>query len=232
MGASLEDILKGQDIIVGIVELLLLLGPIIGFIYGFICCCRRKTPLFNQLVVAALGCMMLSRLYEFVIFLTTGSLPESFNLSVLGDAGGFLFLLSASFGQMDGLVDDRKKENRKYRLIPLIAPLLIIAISIALYLIKQDMTVIFFVFPVFLVTLFSSYYNLKHLIFPDVELGILKSIRSYNGFTLFGTFSYILLCFGEVVEQTWIFTIGAFFVAFWYILVFPVLKGGSDKWTL
>ncbi len=232
MVSSLENILTEQDLWISIAQMLLVTGPLFGFIFGAICFYRKKAAFFNQLVVSALGCMMLGRIYELVFWLTAGNLPEGFDLSVLGDVGCFLFLLSASFGQMDGLVDGREKKDVKYRLIPLAAPALILAAGVFLYLHKNDISVIFSDLIIFAVTMVSSYYNLKHLIFPDVDFGILKSIRGYNALTLGGTLSFVLLCVGEEIGNLTLFGIGALLTGLWAFAVIPVLKGGSRKWTL
>jgi len=232
MSTGLKDIIAENNPWVFMTQVILVLGPIVGFIYGAAIYYRKKVAMFNKLVVSALGCMMLGRFYEVAIWYATDSLQESFNLAVLGDLGCFLFLLSASYGQMDGLVDGREKKYLKYRLISLLAPLLIFASGIILYILKKDVNIIFTYLIIFLAAMFSSYFNMKHLIFPDVDFGILKSIRGYNALTLFGTFSFIILSVGGGIGSMWLFAVGAFLTGAWAFAVIPVLKGGSSKWTL
>ena len=46
-----------------------------------------------------------------------------------------------------------------------------------------------------LLAMHASYYHLKHLIFPDVDYGVIKCLRPYNRSALI----YISLCFAEMI---------------------------------
>ena len=152
----------------------------VSFTYGAIRFFRKGKALYLQMIVGGLGCMMLSRAFQFITLLTSGGLPEGFHTGMLGTVGAFLFFLSANYGQMDKLLDDGSRENRKYRVIPLIAPAVLAGIYALLFLIPStaDKRAIYGVMTA--IIMLAAYFNLKHFIFPDVELGIIRSIRGYN----------------------------------------------------
>ena len=107
----------------------------VSFTYGAIRFFKKRKALYLQMIVGGLGCMMLSRAFQFITILTRGSFPSGFHIGMLGMAGGFLFFLSANYGQMDKLLDDGARENKKYRLFALIAPCVLAGIYSLLFLI-------------------------------------------------------------------------------------------------
>ena len=154
-------------------------------IWGMTVSFKKRGALFLQIVACGLGCMALGYIFVFALKITApesalASLTSGFNIGLLGIFGMFAFIFSASYGQIDGLGDDKSKELRKYRLLALIAPIvsLIILALIVFSGLELYMQIIYVV--LFLPAILASYYNLKHLIIPDVELGILDSIRKYN----------------------------------------------------
>ena len=96
---------------------------------------------------------------------------------------GFVFaLLSANYGTIDNIVDDRSQNNGKYRRLALIAP---IAYGIASFFAVAH------IFPIdnfvaciygipFLAMTAASYFNLKHLLLPKDESGILACTKMCN----------------------------------------------------
>lgn len=76
----------------------------------------------------------------------------------------------------------------------------------------------------------SSYFNLKHLIFPDVDFGVVKCLRPYNLLVLI----YSLAVFGECVglsryipELTLICCIISGIVS---AAMMPMIVRGLKKW--
>jgi len=103
----------------------------IGFGYGLYRFFRDESALYVRMIVFAIGCAMLGRLFETLLILVNGSLTNGFHVGMLGIIGSFLFLFSANFGQMDSIVDDGSKRFFKTRLISFSAPLVIMARSAA-----------------------------------------------------------------------------------------------------
>ena len=79
---------------------------------------------------------------------------------------------------------------------------------------------------------FASYYNLKHLILPDVKSGIIDSMRRYNLLALL----YEFLCIAELVALTHGSEVGALVVCRLMGVVSPLIiisvARGVKKWTV
>ena len=152
-----------------------------GFIYGGIRFFRPKKALYAQMITLSLGCIAFGRLFNIVRLLTDGNLTDHFQLGFLGLIGSLMFFFSANYGTVDSLLDDRSKEFTKYRLIALAAPVAAILMYVGLFLLSEvsDLWKIMgAVLTVFVMV--ASYFNLKHLIFPDVDFGVVKCLRPYN----------------------------------------------------
>ena len=204
----------------------------VSFTYGVIRFFKKGKALYLQMIVGGLGCMMLGRAFQFVTLLTRGFLPSGFHVGLLGIVGSFVFFLSANYGQMDRLLDDGAKENRKYRLLGLLAPLLMLGIYCLVFLfdIRLESKVVYGVMTV--IIMFASYFNLKHFIFPDVEFGIIRSIRGYNLIALL----LAVLSVVEIVLQLWgkMIPLLILYVAICAvsIAIVPILERGVKKWTI
>ncbi|MBQ6419503.1 MAG: hypothetical protein IJK02_00355 [Clostridia bacterium] len=204
----------------------------IGFGYGLYRFFRDESALYVRMIVFAVGCAMLGRLFETLLILVNGSLTNGFHVGMLGIIGSFLFLFSANFGQMDSIVDDGSKRFFKTRLISFSAPLVILAIWGAIAVSKGlNKTTIPLGVEALLIAQ-ASYFHLKHLIIEDVSFGLIKAIRSYNLLSLV----YAVLCMTEMLVKSFnipvfatvIVNVGQCVV----LLVFiPVLERGVKKWT-
>mgnify|MGYP003290124976 CR=1 FL=1 len=204
----------------------------VSFTYGVVRFFKKGKALYLQMIVGGLGCMMLGRAFQFITLLTRGMLPEGFHIGTLGIVGGFLFFLSANYGQMDRLLDDGSVENRKYRLLGLLAPLLIAGIYglVFLFDIRLESIIVYGVMTA--IIMFASYFNLKHFIFPDVEFGIIRSIRGYNLIALL----LAVLSVGEIVLLLWgkmipILILHAA-ICVVSLAIVPILEKGVKKWTI
>ena len=210
----------------------LTLSALFGFVYGVIRFFRERSPLYARMIVLGVGCAMLGRLFETLQLLTLGELPSGFHVGTLGILGSFLFFISANYGQMDSLADDRSPGMRKYRWIAGLAPLAVLIMYVVFFGLADfgEHTVVNGI--LMLVTAQASYFHLKHLIIPDVEDGIIRAIRPYN---LMGLI-YSFLCTAELtvnavpVPAAVRWAVCAALCAT-LILFIPVLAGGIQKWT-
>ena len=204
----------------------------VSFTYGAIRFFKKGKALYLQMIVGGLGCMMLGRVFQFVTLLTRGTLPDGFHVGMLGIMGGFVFFLSANYGQMDKLLDDGARENRKYRLLGLLAPLLVAGVyaPVLLFSIGLETGIAYGVMTT--IVMFASYFNLKHFIFPDVEFGIIRSIRGYNLIALLlGVLSVgemILLAWGKQIPLLILYVA----ICAVSIAIVPILEKGVKKWTI
>ena len=218
-----------------VAELIMTLLFLAAAIWGAVISFGKRSALFLQIVACGLGCMSLGNVFVFVMQFTAPTdvlvnLNEGFHIGLLGTFGMFAFLFSASFGQIDGLGDDKSKELRKYRLIAMIAPIIVVIFFaiIANSGIKLKMQIVYFI--LFLPAALASYYNLKHLIIPDVEDGILTAIRNYNRSTLVLTFLIILSFAIKTNGQTIVYGITAILSGVCALLVLWFAKDGTERW--
>lgn len=204
----------------------------VSFTYGVVRFFKKGKALYMQMIVCGVGCMMLSCAFQAITLLTTGVLTEGFHVGRLGIIGSFLFFLSANYGQVDKLLDDGAKENQKYRIISLIAPIFIwLGYQVVLFgpttvenKIMCGVTTLFI--------MFASYFNLKHFIFPDVEFGFIRNIRGYNLIALI----LAVLSIGEMIflmlEWRVPLMILYILISIVSLAMIPVLERGVKKWTI
>ena len=216
-----------------ILSLALTLCALFGFIYGLNRFFSEDDALYSQMIVYGIGCAMLGRAYETLQLLTTGEIHSGFHVGMLGILGSFMFFMAANYGQMDSLVDDGSKEFRKYRLISLAAPI-VIGCLYAVYFRLVGWGESAAVNGVLsLIIAQATYFHLKHLIIPDVEDGIIRSIRKYNLMALI----YAVLCMAEMIISAVplpVFVIIPVYLGLCIVLVvfIPVLAEGVKKWTI
>ena len=207
-------------------------GALGGFIYGGIRFFRPKSAVYALMITLAAGVTVFGRLYQIIRLVTVGDIMERFHLGFLGTVGSLLFLFAANFGLMDTLCDDKSKELRKYRLIPLAAPALVLVLYFALFFFS-DLTTLVKVAAgaAALVLMLASYYNLKHLIIPDVDFGVVRSLRQCNLLALIHEF----LCVAEIFTLTRNYTIGTLVIGILSSILMPLIiiavDWGVKKWT-
>ena len=153
----------------------------VSFIFGTIKFFQPKKAMYAQMITLAVGCTAFGKLYQVVRLLTGGEIFNEFQLGLLGMIGSLVFLFSANFGVMDSLADDRSKKYLKYRLIPAVLPIFGIVFYIFFFF-CGDFSVLSKVAAAVIIFFAgqASYFNLKHLIFPDVDYGVIKCQKLYN----------------------------------------------------
>jgi len=204
-----------------------------GFVYGIVKFFRPRKAVYAQMITLAVGCMAFGRLYQVVRLLTGGSIIDEFQLGILGVIGSLMFFFSANFGAMDSLADDGSKQFLKYRLISLAAPVTLAVIYLAFILFGEASVLAKITGAV--ITVFAmqaSYYNLKHLIFPDVDFGVIRCLKTYNLLALL----YSLACVAEAVaisrsSETATFII-CIITGLIVINIVPTAARGMKKWTI
>lgn len=221
------------DILTIIMLVIATLSIAFAFVFGLIKFFKDNTPMYVQLVTMGIGCTLLSRIYYVVTYSCYGEFNNTFDVGFIGDLGFFLFLFSANYGQIDSLVDDRSDELKKYRIIPFASTALVLAfIIVVMFLSPLQLAGRIATCVVFAALGFAMYYNLKHFIIPDVELGITDCLRKYNLFALivellfllFYTFEAFEWTTAELIAELIFIAIAPFFT--------PVLYKGVKKWSL
>ena len=208
-------------------------GASAGFIYGAIRFFRPRTAVYAQMITFAVGCMAFGRLYQAIRILTVGDFTSRFHLGILGVIGSLMFFFSANFGLMDGIADDGSAAYRKYRLLPVTAPVLAAVLYLGFFLLSEQPLLV--KIASFVVTLFAalaSYFNLKHFIFPDVEYGVIKCLKPYNLLALVFEF----LCVAEMIAVSRESDVFALIIGILMGIVLPAIvisvDRGIKKWSV
>ena len=182
-----------EMICIWIAELAPLAATLFSMIYGLKYFFKKGRPLCLQSITMAMACHALGSIYHICQSLTSEELIEGFTPAYLGRIGFFLFILTASYGQLDKIVDDGSSKMRRARVIALTAPLLALLLYIPNALIEAVPTSTKVVYAlVWFPAIFCVYFNLKHAIIPDFDFGFIKAIKPYNIFVLLLSFSELL----------------------------------------
>ena len=226
--------MEGVDLIcMWIAELVPLFATLCSFIYGLNKFFKKGKPLFLQSITMAMGCHALGSIYHLCQTITTEEVLEGFTPAYLGRIGFFLFLITASYGQMDRIVDDGSQKVRPSRYIALLAPIG----AVLLYLpngTMEDLPIAtkIAVLLVWLPAIVSVYYNLKHAIIPDCDFGFIKAIRRYNVFAVCLGFAELLcLTAWDYLYNTQLVICSIVF-ALLCVATMHAAKKGAEKWTI
>ena len=186
-----------------------------------------------QTITMAMVSHALGSIYHLCQTLTSDKLVEGFTPAYLGRIGFFLFVITASFGQMDKIVDDGSPKMKPSRYIALLAPILAILLYVPNFMIEDVpiQTKVVYAF-VWIPAIFAVYFNLKHALIPNLDFGFIKAIRPYNILTL-------CLCFSELICLTawdyyYIVPLAISAVAFGVLCIATMIaaKNGAEKWTI
>ena len=196
-------------------------------IYGVIGILSGTRALYYQILTFAVGAFTLGRLYEILTFLTAGELPDRAHLGLMGTIGMAVFFLTASKGTMDAVIDDRRKELARYRLMGLIAPICMVCLVVPTVLIGEKRHgQIFILVLEGVIMLFSLYFEFKHLIFPDEGLEFAKNIRSANIFAIVLSFTSYIMLYTQMMNIDIVYTIACVIAGASAIgLIFSAKKG-------
>ena len=213
-------------------NLWILLCSLAGSIYGIYHFFRKGKALYLQMITASVICLLFARLFQVVHIVAERDLSTNFYIGLLGTAGSFMFLFSANYGQMDRLVDDKSARFRKTRIISTISSIAITLLYVLFYITAEGKNVKYSVgiTTIFMAT--SVYYNFKHIIIYDVELGIVKQIKKYNIVAVVYTFLTMFSLIGEYCNVPILYMISCIGIGVCAATIIPVLKGGVDKWTI
>lgn len=222
------------DIILMWVSLLIpLLTTLFCFIYGLKYFFKKKKPLFVQSLTMAMGSHSLGSIYQLCITVSNGDVLEGFTPAYLGRIGFFLFVIAASYGQLDRIVDDGSKEMRPARLIALSAPVAagLLYVPNAMITDVPIATKITYAL-VWIPAMVSVYFNLKHALIPNIDFNFIKAIRPYNFFVLCLGFSELLcLTAWDYLYGIPMVITAVIFSAFCFLTIFSAKKG-VEKWII
>ena len=216
-----------------IAELVPLIATLFSTVFGLKYFFKKGKPLCLQSITMAMASHSLGSIYHLCQALASDTLVEGFTPAYLGRIGFFLFILTASYGQLDRIVDDGSEKMQKARILALIAPILAVLLYIPNALIEDvpvETKVVYAI--VWIPAILSVYFNLKHAIIPNLDFGFIKAIKPYNIFILSLEFSE-LLCLGA-----WDYyypaqmAITAVIFAILCVCTMVAAKRGVEKWTI
>jgi len=204
----------------------------VGFIYGVVVSIKKKQPLYFIMIVASVGTTAFSRLLEVIYMWITEEYFSGFHIGILGTIATFLFIFTANYGTMDTIGDGRSKSLRKYRIIALAAPFTVASFYVPIALSEANLVTKISFGAIYIVMMASSYFNLKHLILPDVDYGIIKCIRGYNFLMLCYSLLFAMERIALIYNHGILLCVIASLIAVDSLLIVPVLKRGASKWTI
>lgn len=217
-------------------ELTTLLVAFSAFLYGVFRFFQKGKALYLQIVTAAIGCYALGNLYHLCQILALDEVSEGFTPTYLGRIGFYLFLFTANYGQMDGIMDDGSPKMRSSRYLALLGPGIALLLFIPCILIEMPLSTKITYAVVWIPACMSLYYNLKHAIIPDLGYNFAKAVRPYNFFAFFMELADLLLLAAWLGydDPLGYFLIPVFSILFSVLCVFTLrsLEKGVREWTL
>lgn len=214
-------------------ELVPLSATLFSFMYGLSKFFKKGKPLFLQSITMAMGCHALGSVYHLCQTLTTETVLEGFTPAYLGRIGFFLFLITASYGQMDRIIDDGSKRIKPYRYVALIAPILAALLYVPNAIIEElPIPTKIATLMVWLPAVVAVYYNVKHAIIPDFDFGFIKAIKPYNILAACLGFAELLCLTAWDYFNDILLVISSFAFAILCVVMMLVARKGAEKWTI
>ncbi len=216
-----------------IAELVPLAATLFSLIYGLKIFFKKGRPLCLQSITMAMASHALGSIYHLCQTLTGTDIVEGFTPAYLGRIGFFLFVLTASYGQLDRIVDDGSSKMRRARLIALIAPILAVLLYIPNALLDDVSTATKVVYAlVWIPAVPCVYFNLKHAIIPDLDFGFIKAIKPYNIFILLLSFSELLCLTAWDYYYPVQLAVTSVIFAVLCVGTMVTARKGVEKWTI
>ena len=219
-----------------VADIVPLLASVGTFIYGVKNFFKKGKAYYLQIVTMAFGCYAMGSFYHLCQTITTEEVAEGFTAAYLGRIGFFLFLFTANFGQMDGLLDDKTPAFKKSRYIALVAPFTAALLYLPCALTDMPISRKISLALVWFAAIFSSYYNFKHAIISDLGYGFAKAIRPYNICALVLTFTELILqvlwCNYDIDYGFVIIALVSVIFSLMCAVTMVALKRGVEKWKI
>ena len=222
-----------ETICIVIAEIVPLLATLFSLIYGLRHFFKKGKPLFLQTITMAMASHALGSIYHLCQTLTSDTLIEGFTPAYLGRIGFFLFIITASYGQMDRIVDDGSTKMKPSRYIALLAPICAALLYIPNYIIEVVSIQTKIVYAlVWIPAVVAVYYNLKHAIIPNMDFGFIKAIKPYNILILSLSFSELVCLTAWDYYEIVPLAISAVVFGVMCISTMIAAKKGVEKWTI
>ena len=208
-------------------------ATLFSLIYGLRHFFKKGKPLCLQSITMAMASHLLGSIYHLCQTLTSENIVEGFTPAYLGRIGFFLFILTASYGQLDRIVDDGSSKMRRARIVALIAPILAVLLYIPNAMMDDVSIATKVVYLlVWLPAILCVYFNLKHAIIPDFDFGFIKAIKPYNIFVLLLSFSELLCLTAWDYYYPIPLAVAAMVFGILCVCTMVFARKGVEKWTI
>lgn len=210
-----------------------LVCAVIALIMGRKAWAVKTKALFPKLIAAGLGCTALGYLHNLVYYLVMGTAAAGLYISFLGIIGCYIFLLCASYGQLDGILDDGSREFRKARMLALLAPLGMHLLFIPILVSDQlsiGLKIVNYVG--WLPIIFASYFNLKHALLPDCGFAFVNAVRPYNVVAVVMEALQVVYLTTRICHLSWGVAVSSALLGAAMIALMYFAKKGAEKWTI
>lgn len=180
MGDTVAIEVYTQEIVFSVIYCI---GMIAAFFIGVKQLCAKKSPLYFRLIVYAVGCSALEAICTLVVILCSSSNDPSRIGRLVSTLACYLFLASANWGQIDGLVDEKTPATRRASIISAAFPVAAAVVVPFVWngILKKDEAALGVFLLLETVPLaIGGYFSLKHLLLPMDELGIKKMTGKIN----------------------------------------------------
>ena len=216
-----------------IAELAPLAATLFSLVYGLKHFFKKGKPLCMQSITMAMASHALGSIYHLCQSLTSEKIIDGFTPAYLGRIGFFLFILTASYGQLDRIVDDGSPKMRRARILALIAPILaaLLYIPNTFFEVVPIATKIVYAL-VWIPAIFAVYFNFKHAIIPNLDFGFIKAIKPYNIFILLLSFSELLCLTAWYYYDFVLLAITSIIFGVLAVCTMVVARKGVEKWTV
>lgn len=172
-----------------------LIASLVTFIYGAVRFYKKGKALYLQMITTAVGCYLLSEIYELCQTLAFTGSTDGFTAVYLGRMGFFLFLLMANYGQIDGIVDDGSAQMKPARYVGIAAPIAALALYVIPAVSPLPVSTKIAYALTWIPAMFSLYFNLKHAVIRDLGFDFASAVRPYNTFAVLVTFTQLgIMC--------------------------------------
>ena len=204
-----------------------LIGSLIASVYGACTCFRKKTPLFYKIVFFSTVTCLIGNIYTVLYNHLWQSAEVGFHIGYLGYVGMFFFLHSSYYGALDHLADGGQSEFTRFRVT---AGVVAIAFFIGAALLIYFGNKAYWMYIVVIPMSFTVYFAMKHLIIPDVDMGIIRVMRTYNALTI-GLCVCMMLRILSTPGST-LETLSSICAGVLLAICLPAARNGVRKWFI
>lgn len=215
-----------------ILRLISFLISLSAIILGLTILSKNKIPMYFKFMAGMAFCHMLMELHTQASYIC-GNTNDSIIVKTLAIIGSVLFLFSAEYGLIDKIVDDGNTKST-IKLVSCTIPMILIfwyVVILTMGLENNCLKMICFGLIVLLMA-FTSYFNMKHLIMNEDEIGFLKSSRLCNIFEILYYFELEVLWVSEISGIRFFSEIVSLLLSVTVFALVLSAKSGAKKWKI